>query len=272
MVETAIVASGLAAAEGFSSVEKLVPEVSHEVTPETGNDFVGSGTSLNEEPQREHEIDVTTGPGTEDIHSDVLSSVGNDPTPVPQHLEPQIGLVGDQRDPSSSESALNVQKEIEASAKHNFTSTTEESAVVFTSQPETSYAVEGTPEHHSLLDESGKPDDESAVNQFETTELKATETDHMISPVEDKLDVVESKISDSAPILAATEQLPEVASEEIFQPQSTAVLVTEDVLDNKEDQIKDITSSTKLEGHGTVENIEAKGDYVVREVDLTCFS
>ena len=121
------------------------------------------------------------------------------------------------------------------------------------------------------------PDDRDAVNQPETKELqselelKATEAEHMFSPVEDKTDVADDKTIYSAPILAAAEQLPEVASQEIFQPQSTAVPVTEGVLDSRENQVEVITSSTKLEGLGTAENIEAE-DFVVREVDLTCFS
>ena len=62
----ATVAIGLAAAEGFSSLDKAVPEGIHEATPEAGNDSVESVTSLNEEPQREREVDVTTVPETED--------------------------------------------------------------------------------------------------------------------------------------------------------------------------------------------------------------
>ena len=169
--------------------------------------------------------------------------------------------------------------ELEAPAKHDLTSTAEESPAVFTSEPETSHAVEVAPAtiDHSLLAESGIPDDENAVNQPEAMELqselepRATEAEHMFSPVEDKTDVADDKTIDSAPILAAAEQLPEVASQEIFQPQSTALPVTEDVLDNREDQVEVITSSTKLEGLGTAENIEAE-DFVVREVDSTCFS
>lgn len=169
--------------------------------------------------------------------------------------------------------------EIEAPTKQDLTSTAEESPAVFTSEPETSYAIEGTPAaiDHSLLAESGSPDDENAINQPETMELqselepRANEAEHMFSPVEDTTDVADGKTSDSAPILAAAQQLPEVASQEIFQPQSTAVLVTEDVLDNRERQVEIITSSTELEGFDTAENIEAK-DVVVKEVDLKCLS
>ena len=280
VIETAIVAAGLATAEGFSSVEKIVPEVSHDATPEAANDSVESGTTLKVEPQHEDEDDVTTGLETEDVHPDIHTSLRNDPTPIPLPVEPEsslieTGFVTEHQDETTSsattDSVPDTQKEIEAPAKHDLTSTAEESAAVFISEPKTSYAFERTPAHHSLV-ESGKPVDENAVNQSETIELKATEAEHMIPPVEDKLDVVDSKISDSGPIHTATKQLPEVASEEIFQPQSSAVLIAKDVLDSKENQVEDITSSTELEGHGAVENIEAKEDYVVKEVDLTCFS
>jgi hypothetical protein len=110
--------------------------------------------------------------------------------------------------------------EIDAPAEHDLTSSTaEESLAVSTSDPEISYAIEETPAtmDHSLLAESGSPDDESAVIQFETIEPRAIE---------------------------AAQHLPEVAS----QPQSTAALVTEDVLDNKENQAE----------IGTAENIEAE--------------
>lgn len=91
----------------------------------------------------------------------------------------------------------------------------------------------------------------------------------MFSRAEDKTYVADVKISDSAPILAAAEELPEVDSEEIIQPQSTEVLVTEDVVNNKENPVENITPSTKFEEHGTTGNNEAKEEYVVQEVDLT---
>ena len=132
---------------------------------------------------------------------------------------------------------------------------------------------------HSILTETGGPDDENAVNQSETMELqselepRATEAEHMFSPVEDKTAVSDGKTSDSAPILAAAQQLPEVASQEMIQPQSSGVLVTENVLSNGENQVETITSSSpKLEGYGAAENIEAKKDNVVKEVNLSCFS
>jgi hypothetical protein len=137
---------------------------------------------------------------------------------------------------------------------------------ISTSEPETSYAIEGTPANHSLLAESGSPDDErNAVNQSETIEPRATEAEHMFSPV----DVADDRTSDSAPILAVAEQLPEVVSQEIIQPESAEVLVTEDVQDNRENQVENIT--TKLEEHDTAEDTEAKENFVVKEVDLIYF-
>ena len=82
--EAAIIAVGLAAAEGFSSMDEEVRESTHEVTPD---DSVESGTTLNVEP-REHELDVTA-PEAEDIHPNIESNLRNDPTPVPLPLEPE---------------------------------------------------------------------------------------------------------------------------------------------------------------------------------------
>ena len=79
---------------------------------------------------------------------------------------------------------------------------------------------------------------------------------------------IDHGLSESAPILTAAEQLPEVAPREILQPQSTAIPVTKDVPDNNETQVEIITSSPKLEGLGTAENIEAES----KEVSLSCFS
>ena len=127
-------------------------------------------------------------------------------------------------DPLTSEIAIpEPENEEEAQAEHDLASTAEESPTVSTSEPETSYTTEVIPAaiDHSILAESGIHDDGNAVNLSKTMELqselepRATEAEHMPSPVED--------------------------------------------------------TSTKLEGHGTAENIEAK-DYVDKEVDLTYFS
>ena len=144
--------------------------------------------------------------------------------------------------PVVSEVVAIPEPEIEKEAPVEHTSTAEEAPVVSTSGPETSYAIaiEGTPANvdHSLV-ESGSHDDEKN----------------------------DSKTSYSAPILAAAEQLPEVASQEIIQLQSTAVLVAEDAQDDREIS----ASSTEFEGYVTADNIEAKKDFVVQEVGLTYF-
>ena len=92
MNESVMVAVGLATAEDFSSTDKVVPEVAHEATPEAGNDTMESGTTLNIEPQRDYEDDVTISE-TEDTLPEIHSSLRNDPTPVPLPLEPEISLI-----------------------------------------------------------------------------------------------------------------------------------------------------------------------------------
>ena len=175
-------------------------------------------------------------------------------------------------DPLTS-SEIEPEIEKEATAEHDLTLSAEKSPTVSSSEPETSYTVEVIPAaiDHSPLAESRIHDDENAVNQSETMDLqselepRATKVEHNLSPVEDV-----SKASDSAPILA--EQLPEVAPQVVIQSQSTPVLVTENVLDNGENQVETITSSTKLEGYVTADDIEEKKDYIIEEVDLTYFS
>ena len=143
--------------------------------------------------------------------------------------------------PLVSEVAVIAEPEIEKEIPVEHTLTAEEAPDVSTSGPETAYAiaVEETPASvdHNLLVESESPEKN------------------------------DSKTSDSAPILAAIEQLPEVASQEIVQPQSTEVFVAKDAQDDREI----IASSTELEGHVTAEHIEAKKDFV-QEVGFTCFS
>ena len=140
--------------------------------------------------------------------------------------------------PLVAEVAAIAEPEIEKEIPVEHTSTAEEAPDVSTSGPETAYAIaiEETPASvdHNFLVESGSPEKN------------------------------DSKTSDSAPILAAVEQLPEVASQEITQPQSTEVLVVEDAQDDREI----IASSTEL-GHVTAE--QAKKDFV-QEVGFTCFS
>jgi hypothetical protein len=98
--------------------------------------------------------------------------------------------------------------EIDAPAKHELASTAEESPA----ESETSYAIEETP---AALDqaETGNPDDENVVNQSETIEPRATEAEHMFSPVENKTNVADDKTSDSAPIFSVAQQLPDDTAE-----------------------------------------------------------
>ena len=133
--------------------------------------------------------------------------------------------------------------EIDALAKHELTSTAEGSPA----EPETC-AIEETP---AGLDqaETRNSDDENVVNPSETIEPSATEAEHMFSLVEDKINVADDKSSDSALTFSAAQQLPEVTSEEIVQPQTTsALLLTEDVLENEENQGEIITSSAQETG------------------------
>ena len=90
--EAVVVAVGLATAEDFSSTDKEAPEVTNEATPEAGNDSVESGTTLNIEPPREHEVDVTV-TEAEDTLPDIHSSLRNEPAPVSLHLEPEASLM-----------------------------------------------------------------------------------------------------------------------------------------------------------------------------------
>ena len=90
VIGAAIAAVGLATAEGFSSMDKALPEGTHEAAPEAGNDSVESGTTLDIESQ--HDVDVTA-PEAEDSHLDMDSSLHNDPTPEPLHLEPESRLI-----------------------------------------------------------------------------------------------------------------------------------------------------------------------------------
>ena len=59
--------------EDFSSVDKVVPEVTHE--PEAGNDLVEPRTTLNLEPQGEHEVDDTVPAAEENTILDVEPEV-----------------------------------------------------------------------------------------------------------------------------------------------------------------------------------------------------
>ena len=127
---------------------------------------------------------------------------------------------------------------------------------------------------HAPLVESEGSDVENTVSQPETMEIqskpepKAIGVERMFTPVEDKTNVADSKTSDSAPILAAVQQLHEVVAQEVFQPQPNVVSVAEDVPADRGNQVEAINSSLNLEEFGTAEHIEVKD----KEVDyLTSF-
>ena len=130
VIGAAIAAVGLATAEGFSSMDKAVPEGTHEAAPEAGNDSVESGTTLDVESQQEHEATV---PEMEETHPGIDSSLP-DETPVPLALEPESSLIETELvaesqvettsaattrsvpidvDPSLSETSPNAQEDIE---------------------------------------------------------------------------------------------------------------------------------------------------------------
>jgi hypothetical protein len=88
--EAFIEAAPSATAEDVLSIDKVVPEVTHEAVPEAGNNSVME-TALKVEPQREYEVDVTV-PDTEDTIPDMHSSPPNDPISVSLPLEPEITL------------------------------------------------------------------------------------------------------------------------------------------------------------------------------------
>lgn len=127
----------LAATEDVSRIDKVIPDVTHGAASEAGNDSLESGTNLNVEPQREHEVNVTVS-DTEDAE---ILDIHSNPTPVPL---PEISLIKAeleaenqveatsidvtpidvkvQPDLSSNEIALNSQKDIETQTQVDDTS------------------------------------------------------------------------------------------------------------------------------------------------------
>jgi hypothetical protein len=235
--EAAIVAVGLAAAEGFSSMDKIVPETTHEVTPEAGNDSVESGTILNVEPQQEHEVDLTA-PETEDTHPDIDSSLRNDPTPVPLPHEPEIDLIETelvaerqvettstattnsvptdaeiQPDPSLSETAPNAQKDIEeVQTQVDDTSNIKGESILKSDIPQHIEASD------TELD--GPPEEVPSKESQNTVQL------------EPEVDFVPPEGEESSTIAQAEDLLPRIESEAIPIPEDTTPSVT-----NVEDQI-----------------------------------
>ena len=107
--EAVIVAAGLATVEEFSSMD------THEATPEAGNDnTVESGTTLNIESQREHEVDVPLPlePEISLIKTELVAERQVETTSTATTNSVPID-VDVQPDPSLSETAPNAQQDIE---------------------------------------------------------------------------------------------------------------------------------------------------------------
>ena len=217
MNEAAIVAVGLAAAEGFSSTDKVVPDGDHEATPEAENNSVESGTI---EPQREHEVDVTA-PIADDT-PDIVSNLRNDPTPVTSPLEPESSHietelladchveitssattngnpidVDDQPAPSSSETALNTQTDIEVQTQADDTSNIKDEVI-----PKSDIA-----QHIDSADTGSAPEDVPASS------TKESQSDVQLEPEVDFIAPTEEEPSAIAQV-AADDLLPKVESEE----------------------------------------------------------
>lgn len=246
MNEAAIVAVGLAAAEGFSSIDKVVPEGIHEVTPETGNDSAEIETTLNVEPQREHEVDVTA-PETEDT-TDIDASLHNDPTPVPLPLERESCLietelvaerqvetattdgvpidVEDQPDPSSSGTAPNAQRDIEVQT-----------------QVDDSSNIKDEPTSESVIAEHVEAaNTESALGDVPASSAKESQNTVELEPEVDPVAPTEEEPSAITQV-AAEDLLPKVESEwAISQTPDETIPIPEDTtasvaIDNVEDQV-----------------------------------
>ena len=214
MNEAAIVAVGLAAAVGFSSI---VPEVTHEATPDAGNDLVESGTTLDIEPQWEHEVDVAA-PETEGTLPDILR---NDPTLVPLPLEPEISLIKTgleaepqvettstattnsvpidvevQPDSSSSETAPNAQKNIEEQIQVDDTSNIKDELIL---ESDIAQHIDTADTEDTLEDVPA-----SSTKQSENTAPLEPEVD-FVAPAEEEPSAVTQ--------VAAEDLLPKIESE-----------------------------------------------------------
>ena len=209
-----IVALGLATAEGFSSVDKVVPEVTHEATPET---------TLNIEPQGEHEVDVPV-PETEDTLHDIHASLNNDPTAVPLPLEPEASLIKTElvaepqvetappattnsfpidvevhHDPSLSETAPEVQKDNEAQTQVDGASNIKDEPI------SRSDIVEAADAEAPLEDVSA-----SSTKQYQDTVQLEPKID-FVAPAEEEVEsspAAQGNVTDAAPI--TTEAITEV--------------------------------------------------------------
>ena len=193
VIGAAIAAVGLAAAEGFSSMDKAVPEGTHEAAPEAGNDSVESGTTLDVESQQEHEATV---PEMEDTHPGIDSSLP-DETPVPLALEPESSLIGtelvaesqvettsaattrsvpidveDQPNSSLSETLPNAQKDIEEVQ----TQVDDASNIKDEPIPESNVAVVGE-ETEGQFEIESSPATQAVVGPSSVTDVASTTTE-----------------------------------------------------------------------------------------------
>ena len=246
MNEAVILAVGLATAEDFSSMDKEVPEVTHETTPKAENHSVESGTTLTIEPQqREHEVDVTA-PETGGTLPDIHSSTRNDGTPVPLPLEPenspiqteliaerQVEItstattnsvpidVEDQPDPSSNETAANAQKDIEGQVQVIDTSDIKDEPI-----PESDIAQAA--------------DSESVLEVVPTSSTKESQNTVQLEPENDFVAPAEEEPSAITQV-AAEDLLPKIESEgPISQISSETIPILEEAtaaVANVEDQI-----------------------------------
>ena len=240
--EAVIVALGLATAEEISSMDKVVPEVTHEATPEAGNNSVES------EPQQEHEVDVTV-PEAEDTLPDIHSSLRNDPAPVSLPFEPEIspietGLVAEhsvestssvttnsipidvelQPDTSSSETAPDAQKDVEVQTQVNDTSNIKDEPILKSDIPQ---QIEAADTEGPLEDVPA-----SSTEQSQDTVQMEPEVD-IVAPAEEEPSAITQ--------VAAENLLPKIESEDtISQTPDEAIPISKDAtafVANAEDQI-----------------------------------
>ena len=189
-------AVGLATAEGFSSSDKVAPEVTYEGTPETGNNLAEGGTT---EPQREHEVDVTA-LEKEDTHPDIDSSLRNEPTSVPLPLEPESSLI-------KTESAAEHQVETTATA------TTKSVATDVENQPNPGTNETALNAEKHIEEEQTQVDDTSNIQDElvpESDVVQHTETAELEGPVED---VPASEVGSVAPAEEEPSAITQVAAE-----------------------------------------------------------
>ena len=253
MNEAAIVAVGLAAAESFPSVDKIVPEGIQEATPEAGNDSVESGITFNVDSHRQHEVNVTA-PETEGTLPDIDSSLRNDPTPVPLPLEPESNLIKTelvaerqvetnftattdnvpieakvQPDPSLNETAPNAPKDIEVQPQDDDTSTIKGESI-----PELDI-VQHIEAADAELEDPLEYVPASSTKESQSTVQLETEVD-FVAPVEEE----------SSTNTQAEDLLPKIESEAIPIPEdvTASVINVEDVDVRSEHAAVVETSST----------------------------